>query len=72
MKTGIVAALLVLGALAPMTTALADHSTEHTAVLLVTSVANCFGVGPDGQPDRVRNVWLNVDVLYQKPGNACA
>ena len=71
MKTGIVTALLLLGTLAPMTTALADPivSLEHDIDLL-----HCLGIGADGREDRVRNVWVNVDVLDQRhrPGYCLA
>lgn len=62
MKTGIVTALLLLGVLSPMTTALADPivSLDHDVYLL-----HCLGVGSDGQVDRVGNAWVNIDVRDQ-------
>lgn len=70
MKTGLLTALLLLGALAPMTTAMADPVDD--AVPIILSLANCFGVGPDGQHDHIYNAWIFTDVLYQRPGNVCA
>lgn len=53
MKTGFVTALLLLGTLVPMTTALADPIEE--AVALATAVAACAAsaIDPQGEVDVV-------------------
>lgn len=63
MKTGFVAALLLLGTLAPMTTALADPVDD--AVAIATCVASI--AGPDGQPEHVGPITTGLDVIDQHP-----
>lgn len=66
MKTTL-SALLVLGLLATTTTALADPIVSTDGVM---PVCELDGLDGDGQPDRIRNAWVNVDVLDQD-GQPC-